>query len=128
MGKSLCILVVDDHEDSLKAVARLLRINGYTVYTARTAGEARLLAAERRCDLFIGDVGLPDESGLVLMRELRRSYPLKGIAVSGYTQRQDVKDALAAGFDRHLAKPIIYADLLAAVEELSPHGTPRPQA
>ena len=128
MGKPLCILVVDDHEDSLKAVARLLRINGYTVYTASTAREARDLAAERRCDLFIGDVGLPDESGLVLMRELRGSYPLKGIAVRGYAERQDVKDALAAGFDRHIAKPIIYADLLAAVEELSPHAAPRPQA
>jgi CheY-like chemotaxis protein len=120
MGKSFCILVADDHEDSLNAVARLLRMNGHTVYTARTAQEARDLAAARRCDLFIGDIGLPDESGLGLMRELRESYRLKGIAVSGYTERQDVTDALAAGFDRHIAKPVSYPDLLAAVEELAP--------
>jgi CheY-like chemotaxis protein len=126
--KSVCILVVDDHEASLKAVARLLRINGYTVFTARTAQEARDLAAERRCGLFIGDVGLPDGCGLDLMRELRASYPMKGIAVSGYAERQDVKDAIAAGFDRHIAKPIMYADLLAAVEDLAPYRPPHPKA
>jgi DNA-binding response OmpR family regulator len=119
MGKSVCILVVDDHVDSLKAVARLLQINGYTVYMARTAEEAKALAAERRCDLVIGDIGLPDQNGLELMRELRESHGLKGIAVSGYTERQDVKDALAAGFHRHIPKPVMYADLLAAVEELA---------
>lgn len=128
MVKSVCILVVDDHVDSREAVARLLRINGYTVHLARTAEEAKALAAERRCDLVIGDIGLPDQNGLDLMRELRESHGLKGIAVSGYAERQDVKDALAAGFAKHIAKPIMYADLLAAVEELAPHAAPPPKA
>src|SRR5688572_33365114 len=109
MGKSVCILVVDDHEDSLKALARLLQINGYVVHTARTAEEAKALAAGRRCDLVIGDIGLPDQDGCALMRELREAHGLKGIALSGYAERSDVKDALAAGFDRHIAKPVSYA-------------------
>jgi CheY-like chemotaxis protein len=100
-------------------VARLLRHNGHTVYTARTAREAEALAAAGRCDLFISDVGLPHETGLELMRTLRDSYGLKGIAVTGHADRQDVKDAAAAGFDKHVAKPVSYADLLAAVEELA---------
>lgn len=79
------------------------------------------LASEdlRRAEDFDREAG-PDESGLDLMRELRESYRLKAIAASGYAERQDVKDALAAGFDKHLAKPILYADLLAAVKELAP--------
>ena len=120
MAKSVCILVVDDHADSLKAVARLLRLNGYTVYTARTAEEAKALASARICDLVIGDLGLPGENGFDLMRDLRAAYGVKGIAVSGYTERQDVKDALAAGFDRHMAKPVMYSELLQAVQELAP--------
>ena len=118
-GKSLCILIADDHEDSLASLRRLLEINGYTVYTARTAAEAKDLADARRCDLFIGDVGLPDESGLDLMRELRERHGLVGIAVSGYAGKEDVADALAAGFGKHLAKPLSFPDLLAAMDELT---------
>jgi CheY-like chemotaxis protein len=118
-SKSLCILIADDHEDSLAALSRLLEMNGYTVHTARTAAEAKDLAASSRCDLFIGDVGLPDQSGLDLMRELRERHGLVGIAVSGYAGKDDVADALAAGFEKHLAKPVTFSDLLAAIEELT---------
>jgi CheY-like chemotaxis protein len=118
-SRSLCILVADDHQDSLKALSRLLEINGHTVYTARAAAEAKDLAAASRCDLFIGDVGLPDESGLDLMRELRTRHGLKGIALSGYAQREDAEAALAAGYAKHLAKPVKFPELLAAIDELT---------
>ena len=118
-GKSLCILIADDHEDSLTSLSRLLQMNGHIVYIARTAGEARHLAASSQCDLFIGDVGLPDESGLDLMRELRERHGLKGIAVSGYAAKPDVDAALAAGYSKHLAKPVSFSDLVAAIEELT---------
>jgi DNA-binding response OmpR family regulator len=117
--KFLCILVADDHEDSLGSLSRLLEINGYTVYTARTAREAKDLAAARRCDLFIGDIGLPDGSGLDLMRELRDRHGLSGIAVSGYSGKEDVAEALAAGFEKHLAKPVTFSELLAAITKLT---------
>jgi CheY-like chemotaxis protein len=116
---ALCILIADDHQDTLDLFARLLRRNGYTVFTARSAAEARALAAEERCDLLISDLGLPDISGLDLMRELRGAYGLKGIAVSGYITANDVRAALAAGFQRHLAKPVAFTDLLAAIEEVA---------
>ena len=118
-GKSICILIADHNGDSLAALSRLLERNGYTVYSARTAAEAKDLAAAKRCNLFIGDIELPGESGLELMRELRERHRLPGIAVSGRASREDVCDALAAGFSRHIAKPVGYSDLLAAVEELT---------
>jgi DNA-binding response OmpR family regulator len=117
--KSLCILLAEDHEDTLEALARLLRRNGHTVYTARTASEARDLAAANRCDLLIGDIGLPDRSGIELMRELRAQYGLKGIAVSGYAARDDAQAAVEAGYDRYLAKPVSFSDLLAAIDEVA---------
>ena len=117
--RRLCILVADHHADSLSALSRLLQINGHTVYTARTADEARDLAAANRCDLLIGDIGLPGRSGIELMRELRERHGLKGIAVSGYAARQDAEAALAAGYAKHLAKPVAFSALLAAIDELT---------
>src|SRR5579862_6643398 len=78
------ILVVEDHEDSLAATAKLLRRSGYEVVTGRTLSEARAAAAVNRCDLVICDQGLPDGMGTDLLRELRDIYKLKGIVVTGY--------------------------------------------
>ena len=118
-GRSLNILLTEDHEDTLEAMARVLRKSGHTVHAARTAEEARELAAASRFDLLIGDIGLPGRSGIELMRELHQQYGLKGIAVSGYAARNDVSAALAAGYSRHLAKPVTFSDLLAAIKELA---------
>jgi CheY-like chemotaxis protein len=118
-GKALCILLTEDHEDTLEAVARMLRKNGHTVHAARSAEEARGLADAHRCDLLVGDIGLPGRSGIDLMRELRQRHNLRGIAVSGYAARNDVEAALAAGFEKHLSKPISFSDLLAAIDEMT---------
>jgi two-component system CheB/CheR fusion protein len=118
-GKSLRILLTEDHADTLDAMARLLRRSGHTVYTARTAEQAKDLAAANACDLLVGDIGLPGRSGIELMRELRELHGLKGIAVSGYAARDDVSAALAAGFDKHVAKPVVFDELLAAIQELA---------
>ena len=122
-GEAISVLVADDHEDSLSALAMLLRMSGYTVHAARTMSEAAAMASDRRCDLLVGDIHFPDGSGLDLMRELHTRYGLRGIAVSGFTAAQDVEAALKAGFCRHLAKPITFPDLLAAVEELTGSST-----
>ena len=118
-GKSLCILVAEDDFDTREVLARLLRLSGHVVHTATTAAEALALADAHKCDLLISDIGLPDRSGIELMRELRERHGLKGIAISGYATRQDVEAALAAGFDRHLAKPASLSALLAAIDEIT---------
>ena len=118
-GKSLCILLTEDHEDTLEAMARVLRKRGHTVYAARTAEEARDLADANRCDLLVGDIGLPGRSGIELMRELRERHGLKGIAVSGYAARNDINAALDAGYSRHIAKPVTFSELLTAIDEVA---------
>jgi CheY-like chemotaxis protein len=116
---SVCILVVDDHADTVGVLRRLLALEGYSVLTATSAAEAAELARNGDCDLIVSDVGLPDRSGLHLMSELRAQYGLRGIALSGYTEAADLKAARDAGFERFLAKPVQFEKLVAAVRELT---------
>jgi CheY-like chemotaxis protein len=112
------ILLVDDHEDTVRVLERLLRLSGYEVRVARTAGEALEVAAECPCDLDVSDVGLPDRSGLELVGELKRRCGLKAVALSGFTDPADTRAAAAAGFDAHLKKPVQFDDLLTTVRQL----------
>ena len=120
--RPLCILLVEDDKDSLSALSRLLKMSGHRALPAGTAAEALRLAAAERCDVVVSDVGLPDRSGLELMRELADLYAVPGIAVSGYTDAADVRDCTQAGFSRHLKKPIDFKELLRAVDELTRLG------
>ena len=120
--RPLCILLVEDDKDSLSALARLVRLSGHRALAAASAEEALRLAASERCDVVVSDVGLPDRSGLELMRQLAAVYNVPGIAVSGYTDAADVGACTRAGFARHLNKPIDFQALLDAVEELTRAG------
>ena len=114
-----CILLVDDSDDTLQPLARLLQSCGFDVRLAHTAAEALGQAAGPvPVDLIISDVGLPDRSGTDLMRDVKRRFGTRGIAVTGYTSDDDVAACRAAGFARHFPKPILFDDLLAAVCEL----------
>ena len=113
------ILVVDDHADTVTVLRRLLTLEGYRVITASCAEEAAEAVERGDCDLIISDVGLPDRSGLELMTDLRARSGLRGIALSGYAEPADRKAALAAGFDRFLAKPVQFEKLIVAVRELT---------
>ena len=117
--RPLSILLVEDDADSLAALTRLITMIGHRPLAAATAAEALRLASEERCDMVVSDVGLPDRSGIELMRELSSLYSIPGIAVSGYTEAAHVKECAAAGFVRHLKKPMDFQKLLAAVEELA---------
>ena len=113
------ILLVEDHLDTAKAMARLLNLSGYEVQTATCYAEAVALCERGRFDLLISDVGLPDGSGYDLMREmLGRACATKGIAVSGYGSQQDVQESLQAGFSEHLVKPVAFDTLREAIRRV----------
>ena len=116
--ESLHILLVDDHDESLFVLARLLERCGHTVDTARTFAEAIDAAGRKRCDLLISDVGLPDRSGLELMQELHGRYGVRGIALSGFTDERDALASQGAGFAKHLNKPVMFNDLTAAIRDV----------
>ena len=124
-GSNLQILLVDDHGESLVVLAKLLNRSGYKVRTACSYAEAMDVAGREPIDLLISDVGLPDRSGLELMQELRTARPTKGIALSGFTDERDIQASYEAGFAKHLNKPLVFTDLLAAIAEVTGWGHDR---
>ena len=115
----LRILLVDDDQNALMALSRLLQSKGHEVHAATTIHEAIRLAKQRRCDLLIADIELPDGTAMDLMRELRSMYPLAGIALTGYEAEEYRIWSRAAGFEKHLLKPIHFDDLLAAIADVA---------
>jgi signal transduction histidine kinase/CheY-like chemotaxis protein len=112
----LRVLLVEDHDDTSRALARLLRKAGHTVETAGNVAQATAAFERRPFDLLVSDLGLPDESGLVLMRRLRDISPgVAGICLSGYGTEDDLRACEEAGFDEHLTKPVDMGRLYAAV-------------
>jgi hypothetical protein len=111
------ILFVEDHTDTAQLVAEILTKAGHEVAVADSVASALAHAAEP-LDVVVSDIGLPDGSGLELMRRLRARRPVAGIALSGYGTSEDVARSRAAGFQVHLVKPIEVQDLLRAIDEL----------
>lgn len=113
------LLVVEDNADIRDANRRMLELNGYAVMTAGGVEEARRAAAERRPDLAVLDIMLPDGSGLDLCGELRGRYagvPILFLTVLG--ENSDVLAGLRSGGDDYLTKPYDYDILLARIEAL----------
>jgi PAS domain S-box-containing protein len=117
--KHVQILFVEDHEDTARVLGRILRNAGFDVSHAGSVAEARALAASRRFDLLISDLGLPDGSGLELMKALRDAQNMSGIALSGFGTDDDVAASMAAGFSAHLTKPVDWDRLRAEIEKLA---------
>jgi nitrogen-specific signal transduction histidine kinase/CheY-like chemotaxis protein len=118
--KHVRILFVEDHEDTARVLGRILENTGFDVSHAGSLAEARTLAAGRRFDLLISDLGLPDGSGLDLMKALRDAQGLSGIALSGFGTEEDVAASTAAGFAAHLTKPVDWERLRSEIERLAP--------
>ena len=96
----------------------MLENAGYQVGYASTLASARDLAAKRRFQLVISDLGLPDGSGLDLMNQLRHSSRVNGIALSGFGSDGDVAAAKAAGFAEHFTKPVDWERLRHTIHRL----------
>ncbi len=118
--KHIQILLVEDHEDTARVLGRILRNAGFDVSHAGSMADARALAGTKRFDLLISDLGLPDGSGLDLMKILHDGQGMKGIALSGYGTDEDVNASAAAGFSAHLTKPVDWDRLRSEIERLMP--------
>jgi len=116
---SLRILVVEDEPATLRLMARLLRGLGHTVMTANTIATTLEALDSGRFDLIVSDIGLPDGSGLDLMRQaVARHGPIPAIALTGYGMEEDIRRSQEAGFTAHLTKPIDFAKLEAMIRQV----------
>ena len=117
-GGKARLLVVDDHKDTCTGLKMILERRGYDITVAYTADQAVEKARQEKFDLLVSDIGLPDRSGYELMKELRATNSLRGIALSGFGMENDVSQARAAGFSEHLTKPINFERLDEAIRNL----------
>ena len=105
------ILLVEDNDATRNILARLLSRDGHNVQTAGTCAaaieEAHHQPPDSPFQILVSDLGLPDGSGLSLVREVKAELPaIKAIALSGYGTEEDVLRSMEAGFHTHLTKPI----------------------
>lgn len=117
-------LVVDDEPDTRDLVALVLRRSGAQVTTAGSVVEALALLPELKPTIIISDIGMPNIDGYSFARRLRALPPEAGgatpaIALTAYARELDRREAEAAGFQRHIAKPVTPAVLVAAVAEIA---------
>ena len=100
-------------------MARLLQGYGHHVSTARGVNTALAAANVQPFDLLISDIGLPDGTGLELMRQIQAIRPIKGIALSGFDSSEDVRQSRDAGFVAHVTKPVDFDKLHRLISQLA---------
>ena len=115
----LRVLLVEDHPDTMKMLRRLLESSGYVVTTASSVTAAKALIESHTFDILVSDIGLPDGTGLELVRSVRaKNLAIPGIAITGYGMDHDVQSSLEAGFSAHLTKPVDFDALETTMRRL----------
>ncbi len=117
-NQPLNILLVEDHEMTARVMCKLLGKLGYSVTLAADVETAKRAVDGARFDLVISDLGLPDGTGLDVMKHIRGRYGVPAIAVSGYGMEEDVRLSKEAGFVEHLVKPVDLPKLQAAIQRV----------
>jgi CheY-like chemotaxis protein/two-component sensor histidine kinase len=125
--EGLQILVVDDEADALELLNTILHNNGAEVIAVASVKQALTIletATDRSPDVLVSDIGMPDEDGYSLIRKFRqleaqRGGKLPAIALTAYAGSDDRRQALLAGFQMHLTKPVDAAALVAVVASLT---------
>ena len=120
-GAGPTVLVVEDFEDNRFMMRRLLEMSGYRVIEAVNGEQAVEVAASERPDLILMDLSLPKLDGLAATRRIRQSRGLGEVpivAVSAHDTSDFHADALAAGCDEYVTKPIDFDQLESLLKKL----------
>jgi len=103
------VLIADDNRDASGTLAELLTLSGHEVHQADDGGQALALWQRFHHEICLLDIGMPGLTGYQLARAIRASPGgalCLLVAVTGWGQAHDREEALAAGFDIHLTKPV----------------------
>lgn len=118
------VLVIDDQPDARDLLKLLLESAGASVYLAQSAEQGIEQLLTISVDVLICDIGMPDVDGYSLMRRIRvlddaRKSEVPAVALTAYARLEDRTEAIRAGFQNHLSKPVESAELLAVVHSLA---------
>ncbi len=101
------ILIVDDEEEIRKTLSRHFQFEGYDVVTAENGVEALEILAEKRMEVVITDIKMPKMSGLELLEEIRKQYPMmRAIVITGYVTMENLLGAMKFQADTCIFKPL----------------------
>jgi CheY-like chemotaxis protein len=122
----LRILVVDDNADGRTLTSLVLTQAGASVKAVASVREALQTLAVERPDALVSDIGLRDEDGYELIRQIRQYEAehgglLPAVALTGYARAEDRARILAAGFQAHISKPVEPVELAAAIATVTHH-------
>lgn len=117
------VLVVDDEADTREFISFLLEMYGANVTSVASAVEALAALAQYRADVLVSDIGMPEMDGYMLMRQVKALPPEQGgqmpaIALTAYAGEIDYQQAMLAGFQKHVPKPVEPAKLVEAIASL----------
>ena len=116
------ILIVDDEPDARELLAAILQRAGADVAVSASAADALRLCRQRKADVIVSDIGMPEEDGHAFIQKVRtltlQSGVIPAVALTANARPEDRSRALAAGFQMHLPKPIDPAEFTKAVAEL----------
>ncbi|MEH2277341.1 MAG: PAS domain S-box protein [Nostoc sp.] len=117
------VLLVDDERDTRELIAFILEQSGAVVTQAASAVEALQVMPEFQPNLLLSDIGMAEVDGYMLIRQIRAMSPEMGgtipaIALTAYAAEVDYQQAIAAGFEQHITKPVEPAKLIRAIANL----------
>lgn len=119
----LRVLVVEDDDDSRDFITFVLEQDGAFVIAVSSAFEALQTLAEVKPDVLVSDIGMPDMDGYMLIHQVRtwtaeQGGEIPAIALTAFARNDDQQEALKAGFQLHLSKPLNPEELIAAIVQL----------
>jgi signal transduction histidine kinase/ActR/RegA family two-component response regulator len=123
------VLVVDDEKDARDVIIAILEQRGARTFEAASVEEALIVLEREKPDVLVSDIGLPEEDGYSLLRRIRalpreRGGGIPAAALTAYARTEDRMQALLAGFQIHVPKPVQPAELIAVVASLAARKAP----
>jgi two-component system KDP operon response regulator KdpE len=119
------VLVVDDEPSIRKLLRTSLELNDYKVKEALTGGDGIRAVIDDKPDIVILDLGLPDMSGLDVLKKLREWSKIPVIVLTVNDSDEDKVEALDSGADDYLTKPFSIPELMARIRAATRHATPQ---
>ncbi|MBN1411538.1 MAG: diguanylate cyclase [Spirochaetales bacterium] len=108
------LLIVDDEEDDLNIMSHILKKDVDECYVAKSGQEAFSIIAEKKINIVLVDILMPNMTGFEVCKEIRRSYiewPLQIVVISGLTNDHFLEQAIEVGGDDFITKPIVALEL-----------------
>lgn len=122
MNNKVNILIVEDEDGISNFMEKMLRSEGYRIHMAKTGAQALMLSSSQTYDLILLDLGLPDMSGLEIIKNVREWSLVPIIVVSARTSEKEKVEALDLGADDYITKPFGTQELLARIRTAYRHS------